>query len=237
VTVRRGVAFLLVALVLAAGVACPATAAAEDAARPAVEWKDHPGAAVAAGFGVGALALLALAGYGLAIALLGAVFVGVQAAADRRARALGAGWPFVVGSLLAIGVVFVLAAAASSGSKAVAGLALLLVGLPALLMFLLGATAGVPLLGERLLGARGPGASPLWRCVVGSLALGLGLLPGTLAPVLAPLSVLVLLSAVGWPLGLGLATVLPALRGARPRDDLPGAPRASDAGPGGLPGG
>jgi hypothetical protein len=213
VTVRVAAVLLLAAAVLM--VAFPAaSAAAEEAARAGasaardVDWKQHPGAAIAAAFGVAALCLLALVGFGCAVALLGAVFPAVQAAADRRARTLGAGWPFVVGSLLAVGVLLALGAAAGTRSEGLVGLVLLLVVLPAFLLALLGSLAGLPLLGERMLGARGAEASPLRRSIVASVALGLGVLPGVVFPPLAPVSALAVLTACGWPLGLGLATVL-----------------------------
>jgi hypothetical protein len=212
VTVRAAAVLLLALAVLA--VAFPAAAAAEEAARATagaareVDWKEHPGAAIAAAFGIAALCFLALVGFGCAVALLGAVFPALQAAADRRARALGAGWPFVVGSLAALGVLLALGAAAGTRSQAVIGGVFLLVVLPAGLLALLGCLAGLPLLGERMLGAKGPSASPLRRSIVASVALGLGVLPGAVFPPLAGVSALAVLIAVGWPLGLGLATVL-----------------------------
>jgi hypothetical protein len=217
VTRSLPIALLLLA---ALAVAFPAAAAA-DAAGTAreVDWKAHPGAAVAAGFGLAALGGLALVGLGCAVALLGAVFPAAQAAVERRVRALGAGWPFVVGSLVALGVVLALGAAAGTRSQGLVAAVLLLVVLPALLLTILGLLAGLPLLGERMLGARGRDASPLWRCVVASVALGLGVLPGVVFPPLAPVSALAVLTACGWPLGLGLATLL--RRGETPAPQAP----------------
>jgi hypothetical protein len=201
--VRFRAAWFAVLTIVVLALAFPGAAGAEE-----FDWKEHPGAAIGAGFGIGALVLLALVGFGCAVALLGAVFPAVQAAADRRARALGAGWPFVVGSLVAVGVLLALGAAAGTRSQGLVGAVLLLVVLPAFLLTLLGLLAGLPLLGERMLGAKGPDASPLKRSIVASVALGLGVLPGVIFPPLAGVSALAILTACGWPLGLGLATVL-----------------------------
>jgi hypothetical protein len=165
-------------------------------------WRDHPGAGVAAGFGVALLVVLGVAGLGAAVAVLGAVLPRLQAAMDARAREGGGA---LSGSLLALGILA--AAAALSHAGPVGRGAGAILALAAAAVALAGALATVPLLGERLLGARGAAASPLLRCVTGALALGLAFLPA-LALRLWPLAFLLGLVVVGWPLGVALAGVL-----------------------------
>lgn len=181
-------------------------------------WADGPGApkaaAVAAAAEPHALAVLgfaavivaAVAGVGAAVAILGALFPRMAAAADRQARAGAPTTPLLVGSLVGLGAVLLQAAAAALGPTA-SGIVFLGVGVPALVLLLVGTTATVPLLGERLLGARGPERAPLTRAVVGALALGAALLPGGVFQ-LHPLAFLVGLAVLGWPVGVGLATFL-----------------------------
>ncbi|HVG94732.1 MAG TPA: hypothetical protein VND21_09810 [Planctomycetota bacterium] len=187
-------AVAVAALVLLAG-----TAAADGGD---AYWRDHPGAGVAAGFGVALLAMLGVAGLGAAVAVLGAVVPRLQATMDLRAREGGG---LLSGSLVAVGALAAAAAVAQAG--AVGRGAAALVVLAAAALALAGALATLPLLGERLLGARGAEASPLRRSVTGALALGLAFLPA-LALHLWPLAFLLGLVVVGWPLGVCLSGVM-----------------------------
>lgn len=187
------------------------------------KWKDHPGAAVAAGFGIAILGFLGFVGLGCAVGVLASVFPGIAAASDRHARMPGGGWPFVVGTLVLLGAILLVGGAAAAGGHVVGAVLALLIGVPLFLLLLLGWVGALPLLGERLLGSRGPDRSLILKAVTATVALGIGSLPGVLAHhVFAPISVFVAFAAFGWPLGVGLSTVL--RRGTT-------APTASDATP------
>jgi hypothetical protein len=185
-------ALLLVSSVAAAGDAPPVSRDAEAGAATLVAWA--------------AVIVASVAGFGCVTAILGALFPRVAGATDRQARAAAPTSALLVGSLLALGLVALLAGLAHAGGPA-AGVAFLLLGVPALLLLLAGSLATVPLLGERLLGARGPAASPLWRSIVGSLALGAALLPGVVFQFHA-VGFLVAMAVFGWPLGVGLSALL-----------------------------
>ena len=164
--------------------------------------------------GVVVLSILAVAGVGCAIAVLAAAFPSLAAAMDRHARAAGTWSPLWIGSVVAFGAVIALAGAGKAGDVA-AFVAVVLLGLPALLLWAAGMMAVLPLLGERLLGTGGTAAGPLKRSVVGSIALALAVLPGTLARIHVVNLVLALV-LFGWPLGVGLGAVFARLRRAPP---------------------
>lgn len=169
------------------------------------------------------LVVAAVAGLGCLAAVLGVLFPRVASACDATSRATSPTAPLLVGSLVVLGTAAVLAGLSRLGPVA-AGLALLVVGLPTILALVAGGTATLPLLGERVLGAKGPDASPLRRGVTGALTLGFATLPALVlrAPVLA---LLVATAVVGWPVGVGLSAAL-AARKARTR--RAGAPRPED---------
>ncbi|MFO0932511.1 MAG: hypothetical protein U1E39_07360 [Planctomycetota bacterium] len=173
---------------------------------------DVPPAGRDAGGGAAALAgwvvviVASVAGFGCVAAILAALFPRVAAATDRQARASAPTTALLVGSLLALGLVALLAGLSHAGGHG-AAVAFLLLGVPAMLLLLAGSLATVPLLGERLLGARGPSAAPLTRSVVGSLALGAALLPGLVFQLHA-VAFLVAMAVFGWPLGVGLSALL-----------------------------
>jgi hypothetical protein len=160
----------------------------------------------------GIVVACAVAGIGCMLAVLAVVFPRVAAAVDRQARAGTPTVPLLLGSLVVVGVLAVLSGASHFGGKTGGGLAFLLLGLPALLLLLAGSTATVPLLGERLLGARGPSRSPLIRAILGAVTLGAAILP-TLAG-LHFLTVLLGCAVFGWPVGVALASLL-GRRGAK----------------------
>jgi hypothetical protein len=170
-------------------------------------WSEHPAAFVLLLAAVVLAVVLAVAAL---VGLLGVLAPSVQRATDRQARATSPGWTTFTGALVAFGVLLVLAWASSAGETPGA-LAALALGAPAALLFLAGVVATLPLLGERLLGARGTTASPLLRLLVGAGVVVLAL-AGSAA---LRLQALVLAVAVGWPLGTGLGTLIAAVR--RPR--------------------
>lgn len=180
-----------------------------------VVWSAHPGAAVAAIVGVAVLVALGIAGIGCSTAILASLFPRMTAALDRQARSGSAASALVVGSLVLVGVFAAAAGAAHSGSPALGLVVAVVLALPACLLWLAGAMATLPLLGERLLGSRGPTASPLSRAVAGSLALAVALIPGVVFR-LVPLGFLMALVVLGWPLGVGLAALLSRARSAPP---------------------
>ena len=167
-----------------------------------------PGWVVVIGLG----ALLAIVGVGCAIAVLGAVLPRVATTMERQAKESGGG-AFLYGSLTLLGIFAALALAARVHAHVAAGLAILL-GVPAFLLLLAGSLGTFPMLGERLLGAKGATASPLLRSIVAALALGLGLAPGLARGVEAWVFLLGLV-VTGWPLGVGIAATLHRYRGAR----------------------
>jgi hypothetical protein len=202
--VRRataGAAFLATAL------ASSTPAAADDGA--AAYWKDHPGAGVAGMFFLAIAIPAALAGVGCALCVLRTVFSAVAGATDRHARAASPAASSLAGALVALGVIAALAGAHRSGSPAATLLVVLVLAIPAALLSIAGALATVPLLAERVLGPGGADASLLKRAVVGSIVTGLALVATAPFHVLWVLMVLV---ASGWPLGVGLGTVLSRLR-------------------------
>ena len=203
---------LVPALVVAAGLlGGSAIGGAGDAAwapgAPAAAASANPFAVV----GWVAVIIASVAGIGCVAAILGALFPRIAAATDRQARAAAPTAAVLVGSLLCLGLVAVLAGLSNAGGGTAAGLAFLLLGVPAVLLLLAGSMATIPLLGERLLGARGPDASPLRRSVIGCLALGAALLPGVVFQLHA-LGFLVAMAVLGWPVGIGVSAVLAARR-------------------------
>lgn len=167
------------------------------------EWSQHPGAAIAGMAAMVVGGLLAAAGVGCAVALVGAVVPRLRDGVDAAARGASAGRLWLVGCLALGGVLLALAALAKTGVPAVSTIAAIALGLPTAVLLLVGALGAIPLLGERLLGAGGATASPLRRSVTASVAIALGLLPAFVPP-LVPLGILVGLVALAWPLGVGL---------------------------------
>ena len=204
---------LALALVAAAVATAPTALAAEPSLSP-VESATN----VLVGAGAVLAGILALVGLGCFVAVLGAVAPRVAAAAEREARAGSPTGPLLVGSLVVLGALALVAAAAKAGGTA-AAVAFVVLGLPVTALLLAGVTATIPLLGERLLGAGGAAASPLRRSIVGALALGFAPVP-TVVLQLHPLTFVVLMAALGWPVGVGLATVLARRR-------APSAPEAT----------
>jgi|GEM_PF-3354085 len=204
-------------LAVAAGLlgASAAAWAADAASSPSVPAAAAPPAGPLAVVGWAAVIVASVAGVGCVAAILGALFPRIAAAADRQARATAPTSALLVGSLLCLGLVAVLAGLSNAGGGTAAGLAFLLLGVPAVLLLLAGSTATIPLLGERLLGARGPDASPLRRSIIGSLALGAALLPGVVFQLHA-LGFLVAMAVLGWPVGVGLSAVLAWRRARKP---------------------
>ena len=208
---------LLVSSVAAAADAPPVPREAEAGAVTLVAWA--------------AVIVASVAGFGCVAAILAALFPRVAAATDRQARASAPTSALLVGSLLALGLVALLAGLAHAGGAG-ASIGFLLLGVPASLLLLAGSLATLPLLGERLLGARGPAASPLGRSIVGSLALGAALLPGVVFQLHA-VGFLVAMAVFGWPLGVGLSALLAWRRGRRAPP--PPAPPPDDPTPDGPP--
>jgi hypothetical protein len=164
----------------------------------------HPGAYLAL---LVLLAVGAVAGLASLVALVGTVVPAVRGAADRHARLASPGWTTLAGALVAVGVLGLVAWASKVGGAA-APVAAIALGLPSALLFTAGLLGTLPLLGERLLGARGAGASPLLRHVVGAAVVLFALAAGAALQV----PVFVGAIAVGWPLGTGLGATLVRLR-------------------------
>jgi hypothetical protein len=167
------------------------------------DWSQHPGAAVGGMVAMVLGGLLAAAGVGCAVALVGAVVPRLRDGVEASARGASAGRLWLVGCLALGGVLLALGALAKIGVATVSAVAAIALGVPTLALLLVGALGAIPLLGERLLGDAGAAASPLRRSVTASVALGLGLLPA-FVPILVPLGFLVGLVALAWPLGVGI---------------------------------
>ena len=224
---RRSRLAVLGAVLCIAFLAPSAALAADEAAKSETWWVAHPGAGVAAAFGIAILGILAVAGIGCALCVLRAVFGSVATAMDRQARASSPAVSCLVGTLVGFA-----AAAAAAGAGHVggplAGVVAILLVVPAALLVVAGAVATVPLLAERILGPKGAEASALKRSVIGALVLGLALLGCSL---LKPLGILMAVVTIGWPLGVGIAAVFHALRsragGALPASPASAAPLAT----------
>src|SRR5262249_33454709 len=147
---------------------------------------------VALAVGIVVLGAFAAAGLGCAVAVVGAAFPRVADRVDRQARTSGTGTALLVGTLATLGVLAVLAGASRAG-QAAAVIAATVLGVALFLAWVAGLVAVVPLVGERVLGARGPSASPLRRAVTGSIVFALASLP---AFALHPLFVLLALLLV-----------------------------------------
>ncbi len=169
------------------------------------QWSNHPGAAIAAIVAIVLAGLLASAGIGCTIALLGVVIPRARDAVDAAARPASAGRMLVIGSLALGGVLFAFIGAERTGVPAISTTVAIVLGVPSLLLFLTGVLGGIPLLGERLLGPRGAEASPLKRSVTATVALGLAFLP-SFALNWVVVGLLVGLVALAWPLGVGIQT-------------------------------
>lgn len=168
-----------------------------------VAWAEHPGAAIAAIASIVLASLATAAGLGCAIALIGAVVPRVRDAVDAAVRPAPAGRLLLVGSLTLGGTLFALMGANRTGVPAVSMTVFLLLGVPSLVLLLVGALGAVPLLGERLLGSKGHDASPIRRSVTATLTMGAALLP-SFALNCPAFGVLIGLVALAWPLGAGI---------------------------------
>lgn len=199
---------------------------APAATPPAVESASaavHVAWAVLAAVGVA----IGVVGLGCAYAVLGAVFPGLTLAVDRQARSGSSAAQGLFGSLAVAGVLVAMAGVATLGSSTADGIAAVALGGPALLLAIAGSLGTIPLLGERLLGARGAEAAPLRRAIVGSVALGLAFVPGV-AFRFYPLALLLGVPLFGWPLGVAVAAWLGRGRGAGTIAPPVTAPRAPD---------
>lgn len=205
---------------LAAAALPPSAYADAPAADPATSGM-HLAWAVLAAIGVA----IGVVGLGCAYAVLGAVFPGLTQAADRQARSGSSAAQGLFGSLAVAGVLVAMAGVAKLGSPTADAVAALALGGPALLLAMAGSLGTLPLLGERLLGTRGPAASPLRRAIVGSVALGLAFVPG-LAFRFYPLALLLGVPLFGWPLGVAVAAWLARGKGRTEAAAPPGGPGA-----------
>lgn len=204
--IRRAIGFVAVA-----PFAAPAAFAKDDLGSlerglSHVDWSQHPGAAIAAIAGMVLAAVVVAAGVGAAVALFGAMVPRWRDAVDAATRAASAGWILVTGSAGLGGVLFALTAAGRVDAAWVQTTVMIVLGIPTILLALAGSLGAIPLLGERLLGAGGISASPLRRSVTATLAIFGALLPG-LALDAGPLSLLVALVGLAWPLGSGIQTL------------------------------
>mgnify|MGYP001819043700 FL=1 len=165
----------------------------------------------------GQQALEALAGVLLLVVLLGGVgciflvirviLAGPTARADEALATLGTPRLFLTGVLPLLGAAL-LGHASQFGGQVAQGAFALLVGLPALLLVLLGGAAAIPYLGRQVLrGRREP--TLLAAAVVGAIVLGLA---GAAAAVLTKEGGVAILSLLvaSWFLGAGLGAILPA---------------------------
>ena len=177
-------------------------------------------AQVAVAVGVTVLGAVAAAGLGCAVAVVSAAFPRVADRVDRQSRTSGTGSALLVGTLSTLGVLAVLAGAARAGEGAGA-IAAIVLGAPLFLAWVAGLLAVVPLVGERVLGARGPSASPIRRAVTGSLAFALAGVPGL---ALHPLFLLLALLLVAWPVGVAILALV--ARASRPAARTPDTPAA-----------
>ena len=196
-------ALTLGALWLAVAPAAFAGESSFDKALTNVDWSSHPGAAIAAIAGMIFAGLLASAGVGCAIALVGVVAPRLRDFVDAAARPASAGRVFLVGSLVLGGVLFAVMGASRVDSSVVHTVTVILLGVPTFLLFAVGALGAIPLLGERLLGARGADASPLRRSITATLAIGVAIVPAY-AFGATILGLLVGLVGLAWPLGAGI---------------------------------
>jgi hypothetical protein len=201
---RRALPFAVLATALLA----PAVAFAAEAGTPSEPAPAEQAARAGLLLAVAGLALLGAAGVGCFAAVLGVAFPRLASSLDRRARAVSFGGAQLVGALFTVGGLAVLWAS-GQGGHGVRVLVGLLVGVPLLLAWTAGLVAVLPLVGEGLLGARGATSSPVLRATIGSVVLALAAAPGL---ALKPWLVLWALVAVGWPVGVALATLLTGRR-------------------------
>jgi len=189
-----------------AGILAPAALADErssiEYALGHTDWAAHPGAALAAMVAMVLGGLLAAAGLGATVALLGVVAPRARDFVDRTARPASPGRLWLVGSLALGGVLFALIGASRVSPGVATGVGIAL-GLPALAIFAWGALGAIPLLGERLLGDAGTAASPLRRSVAATLTMAVAFVPA-IALGVTLLGLLVGLVALAWPLGAGI---------------------------------
>jgi hypothetical protein len=210
--------WLVLLLVAGAVLAGPLAAAEAGAEAPGAGVPTGDGNRIQAGRALAQIALGALlvAGLGCLVAVLRTIFPGPTRLADESVRRLGVGRLLLAGVLPSVGIALLGAGAQRSG---IAGLPLawgILLGLPALLLALLGAVAAIPHLGGTVLKG-GDARSLLARSIVGALTLGLAILAAAWA--FPPLGPAVLAVLAGWFLGAGLGVLF------LPRTSPPAPPR------------
>jgi hypothetical protein len=178
---------------------------ADAAAAETTETADEPGRTPPTPWQIVAIVLLVLVllvATGCFLAVFRVIFPVPTELADVAVRNLGTGRLLVTGLLPVVGAGLLGAAAAATGpvGGAIWGV---LIGLPALILMLVGAAAAVPYLGAAVLRG-GSERSPLTQVVVGAVVLGLAIGAGFASHVLAPF---VLVVVFGWFLGAGLGVV------------------------------
>lgn len=149
------------------------------------------------------LAAVACLGIGAASLVVRIILPGVAAATDRSLARMGTGRLFVMGVLPIVGAGLLARGVELAGQPWVSGLFLLLVGIPLVLAWMGGFTAGVLHIGTRVL-RRDADVAPLRRASLGGLVVGLALVSWIVPPL--GMVVTVLLSA--WFVGIGLGALI-----------------------------
>ena len=206
----RAAAALAVGLILCFILPCTAWAAEEGAKEPG--WEGPLGVLLAL-----ILGLLACVGIGATALLLRIMLPGVAAAADASIQRLSTKRLLLVGIVPLVGAAFVAGGVKSTGSEALGGIFLLVVGLPIAIAILVGAMAALPRIGAGALRS-GVEAAPLAQAAVGGLVLGLAMVSWALPPLGFAVSLLL----AGWLLGTGLGTCIRRSAAAPPSEIPPG---------------
>jgi hypothetical protein len=161
------------------------------------------------------LAAIGCVGFGAAMLLLRVILPGVARAADASLGRMRTGRLFLVGVLPLVGAALLARGVELANSQALETAYLIVVALPLTLALLVGALAGLPHIGARVL-REGADPAPLLRASLGGLVVGLSMVSWALPP----LGLVMTLLLAGWLLGVGLGAFVRA-----PRPDAAAAPQ------------
>ncbi len=155
------------------------------------------------------LAAIACVGAGAAVLLVRVVLPGVAGAADASLGRMGTRRLLLTGILPLVGAGLLARGVELAGSDVLGAVYFFLVLLPIALALLVGATAGVPHIGARVL-RDGSSPAPLACAALGGLVIGLAMVSWAIPPV----GLLVTVLLAGWLLGIGLGAFVRAPRAA-----------------------
>jgi len=163
------------------------------------------------------LAAVAFIGVGAIMLVLRVILPGIAKAADASLGRMSTRRLLLTGVLPLVGAGLLARGMELTGSEALALVYLLLIALPLTIALVVGAMAGLPHLGARVL-REGSDPTPLTRATLGGLVLGLSMVSWALPP----LGMLVTVLLASWLLGIGIGGLVRAPRpGAPPEPDPP----------------